>query len=295
MPMVGAGLAHSFEALIGRLPSWRDLPVLRRKPALFTDSPVVLAHLIEGEIIPRLLVAHRSPDAAFAAKPPVIGEVEADAFATSALALDAYALLQHVENFLDRGVAIDAVLIDLLAPAARRLGVYWEEDRCDFVDVTMGLWRLQELVHELAARMPSVVPYRDERRALFAVMPGDQHNFGMVMVDEFFRTAGWSTTRFSSGSRAELVTIANQHWFELIGLTITRADQLEQAPEVIDELRRSSRNPGIAIMVGGRMLSDRPELAMLVGADGTAPDARQAVARAEILLQSLTAVEANHC
>ena len=46
-------------------------------------------------------------------------------------------------------------MVDLLAPAARLLGEYWEDDRCDFVDVTMGLWRLQEVVHEIAARAPA--------------------------------------------------------------------------------------------------------------------------------------------
>lgn len=295
MPM-GAGLAHSLENLIERLPSWRDLSVRRRKPHDLSESPVALAHLIEGEIIPRLLVAHRAPPSArSSAKPVPLGAAEANAFATAALASDAYGLLQHVENMLERGVSIESVLIDLLAPAARRLGEYWDEDRCDFVDVTMGLWRLQELVHELASRMPSLNRSGEERRALFARVPGDQHSMGLTMVDEFFRNAGWTTTRFTTGTCDDLVAVAQQHHFELVGLTITCADHMEQAPDLIAALRQRSRNPGVAIMVGGRILSERPELAMSIGADGTAPDARAAVIRAEILLESLTCAETSRC
>lgn len=287
MPMVGVGLAHSLESLWLRLPS---LSVRKRKPEAITQSPVALARLIEGEVIPRLLVSHRAP-ALHAVDVAARGLTEDDAedFATRALDQDAYALLEHAETFITRGVPVDSVLVDLLAPAARRLGVYWEEDRCDFVDVTMGLWRLQELVHELAARMPGGAG--GERTALFSVMPGDQHSFGLLMVEEFFRAAGWSTTALSEVSEAELLSAAHRGSYHLIGLTISLEQDLERAHGLIAALRQRSRNPGVAIMAGGRLISERPELALLIGADATAPDPRRAVERAEALVSDFACAE----
>lgn len=285
MPMVGVGLAHSLESFWQSLPSWRDLSLRKRKPARFNRSPTELARLIEGEIIPRLLVSHRAP----VAHPADVGArsiaaAEADDFAAQALDRDAYQLLESVEVYLARGVSADSILIDLLAPAARRLGVYWEEDRCDFIDVTMGLWRLQELVHELASRMPAAAG--GDRCALFSVMPGAQHSFGLLMVDEFFRTAGWSTEALTEVTEEGLLGAVHRARFDLIGVTISLEQDLERAHGLVAALRQRSRNPRVAIMVGGRLISERPELALLIGADATAPDARRAVERAEALVDS---------
>ena len=42
--------------------------------------------------------------------------------------------------------------------AVRLLGEWWLADDIDFVDVTMGAWRGQQLVHALAARGPGAAP-----------------------------------------------------------------------------------------------------------------------------------------
>ena len=272
-----------------------DLPAHR--------SPLALASLIEAEIIPRMLLAHRHDGTIPAqreAPAPVEGQSidpsEAAHFADLVLHQEAYALIERIERYLVLGVSIESILLDLLAPAARTLGLQWEDDRCDFVDVTMGLWRLQEIVHELAARMPGIGPVPGhERRALFATMPGDQHSFGMVMVEEFFRRHGWRTASLPAGSRDDLIALVRRQPFDLVGLTVSYDGILDRVAAVIDEIRRASRRPGVTVMVGGRVFVERPELAALCGADGTAPDARQAVGRAEILLEMRALRDTSRC
>jgi methanogenic corrinoid protein MtbC1 len=244
-----------------------------------------ISALIEGEIIPRLMVAH-------AAETPASGAVgiqatEITTLAPLALQLEADALLAHVEAILTRGVSVDTVMVDLLAPTARLLGEFWERDLCDFVDVTMGLWRLQEVVHEIAARAPS------ERalalggyRALFASMPGDQHNFGTVIVDELFRRDGWATDRMSGAEVPDLVRRVGHDWFDIVGLTVSCDCHIAPLASVIMALRSVSRNPRLCVMVGGRIFSADPGLATEVGADGTACDARHALEVAADLVRA---------
>ncbi len=254
-------------------------------------SPQALHRLIEGEIIPRLLMAHR----ALPSGPPQLKLVDApvaegvaESFAVAALNSEAYALLVEVDAHLARGVGVDSVFIDILAPAARHLGDLWEADACDFVDVTMALWRLQEIVHELGTRNPGAAERRGgERRALFAPMPGEQHGFGSLMVEEFFRRAGWTTASEPGASEAELVGLVGKRWFELVGLTLATDARLADLPRVISALRTHSRNPHIGIMVGGKVFVDHPELARECGADATAADGRQAVTVAETLVEGL--------
>lgn len=258
------------------------------------SSPLVLARLIEGEIIPRLLLAHRAEVFAPAAARAAIAADEAEAFVPLVLALEVPALLAHVETVVARGITIESVYIDLLAPAARGLGEWWERDACDFIDVTMGLWRLQQIVHELASRMPVAASSRTtNRRAFFTVAPGNQHSFGLVLIEEFFRRAGWQTWSAAAPSEADLTAMVSRQWFELIGFTATCDEQLDHLPAVISAVRRASRNPAIGVMVGGPAFNARPDLAHIVGADATAADGRQAVAKAESLIERLAERAAN--
>lgn len=235
-----------------------------------------LTTLIEREIIPRLMIAHAAEGSETA--PAQVEASEIEALAPLALEVDADALLAHVEAILARGVAVDTVLIDLLAPAARLLGEYWEDDRCDFVDVTMALWRLQEVVHEIAARAPAErMLAAGGHRALFASMPGDQHNFGTVVVDELFRRDGWVTDRLSEVETSDLLRRVGGDWFDVVGLTVSCDCHINNLPSIIVALRNVSRNPRVCVMVGGRIFSADPDLAARVGADGTARDAKLAL------------------
>ncbi len=251
-----------------------------------------LSALIETEIIPRMMVAHATEPVASAPLEcvAVIGADEIRAFAPLVMQVEADALLGHVESILSRGVPFETVLVDLLAPTARLLGEFWEDDRCDFVDVTMGLWRLQEIVHEISGRRGTARSGADGgHRALFASMPGDQHSFGTIMIDEIFRSEGWQTDRLCEAQTTELLERIERDWFDIIGLTVSCDSHMGGVPEIIAAMRSVSKNPLVCVMVGGRIFSADPDLAMRVGADGTARDAKSAPHVASELLRERVA------
>ncbi len=253
-----------------------------------SDDGRSLSSLVEREIIPRLVASHPNAGAlSVSGKSGEITAEEVDAFAPLSLQVEADSLLDYVDAILRRGVGIDTVLVDLLAPAARRLGEYWEDDRCDFVDVTMGLWRLQEIVHELGARLPVERQPGPGRRALFASMPGDQHSFGTIVVEELFCREGWLTDRLSEASTPDLLERVAGEWFDVVGLTISCDYHIAPLPSIIAALRNVSRNPKLCVMVGGRIFVEDPSLAERMGADGTAADAKVAVKIAEGLVDTL--------
>lgn len=101
-------------------------------------SPLTLAQLIEGEIIPRLLMAHRDgsdPDV-ISMTTGVIDAAELDRFSRLILTSDLGTLTEHVDLLTRRGVGMQTIYFDLLSPAAKRLGEMWESDECSFTDVT---------------------------------------------------------------------------------------------------------------------------------------------------------------
>jgi methanogenic corrinoid protein MtbC1 len=258
-------------------------------PTISNKAPLVLTGLIESQIIPRLLVACRNQSI----RPDDIARdricaSQTEGFAAIVLRLEAHALMEQVEGFLARGASVEAVLIDLLAPTARQIGLWWEEDAVDFVDVTMGLWRLQQVVYELSARIPGKAPvFGQSRKALFSVFPGSDHSFGTVIIEECFRREGWQTTLLTSTTDHQLINMVAEQYYDMIGLTITCDDEMINAPALIARLRSRSRNPMLGVMVGGRIFVQSPELVLQIGADATALDAEQAVKRAEMLLRVL--------
>lgn len=256
-----------------------------REPA----SPDALARLIEADIIPRLLLNHRSE--ASGIRPQALaapGEIPAglaDQFAAATLTEEVGPLLARVEALSAVGFSVETIYLDLLAPAARRLGSWWDEDACDFVDVTMGLWRLQEIVNALSSLIPGVeVHDGGARRALFSPAPGEQHGFGAMIVEEFFRRAGWQTWSAPALDEDELVALAAGREFDVIGLTVSVERHLETLEKTIASVRRASRNRNVLVLVGGRIFTARPDLAAAVGADGTAADGELAVKLADTLL-----------
>jgi MerR family transcriptional regulator, light-induced transcriptional regulator len=244
--------------------------------------------IIEGEIIPRLLMAHSSGAArneSRHARP--IHPDDAERFALLPLRLEAAGLLEEVNAFIKDGVSVETVCLDLLAPAARKLGEMWEHDECDFIDVTMGLWRLQEVMREVAAQAPAERDFPcAPRSALFSPMPGDNHNFGALMIEEVFARAGWQSEALIKPERRELLDRLARQPFDLVGLTLTRDCPSAALSNLIKAMRNVSANPDIIIFVGGRMINENPDLVAEVGADGTGADALAALEMAENLVKT---------
>jgi methanogenic corrinoid protein MtbC1 len=269
--------------------------VRRRNVAPRNDDADTVNIIIESEIIPRLLMAHGSgePGAKVRRGRPISPAAASD-FAMLPLRLEAASLLEEVDAFIAEGAAVETICLDLLAPAARKLGEMWERDDCDFIDVTMGLWRLQEVMREVAARMP-VEPagFGPPRTALFSPMPGDLHNFGTLMIDEVFSRAGWQSEALVKPERRELLDRLSHARFDLVGLTLTRDCPSAAIANLIRAMRNVSANPYIIVLVGGRMINQNPDMAMEVGADGTGADALSALELAETLVRTAAACDVN--
>lgn len=247
----------------------------------------LLLKTIEREIIPRLMLAHRAP-----AAPQVAPSSDAmpdghDVESLTELLLegDADAVQAFVGRVRARGVAAEAILLGLLAPAARRLGRMWEADQCDFTAVTTGLWRLQRALYDVSpAFQVDAQPPADGRRALLTAVPGEQHTFGLFMVAEFFRRAGWDVVDAPFVSSDGLIDAVERDWYAVVGLSIGAERWVDRLRALVADLRRRSRNGNVGIIVGGPLAHLDPRLATRVGADHAALDARDAVDCAQGLL-----------
>lgn len=284
--VIGVGPWSTGEGKDGRMNS-----AARRRGG--RSEPATVDRLIESDVIPKMLMAHVGTTSSIAPGNGAITQEDIDSFAPLAVTLEAHELLGEVQSLIDRGLSVERIFIDLLAPTARRLGEEWTADRLDFLDVTMGLWRLQEVLREIAAGSPTPLWFGPKRSALFTPFPGDQHSFGAAMIDETFARGGWDTELLIEASRGTFLNHVALKAYDLVGLTVSCDCHIAPLPTLLAAVRSVSRNPNVRIMLGGRVLSDDPDLARRAGADGTADTALDALAFANrIMATNLTAISA---
>jgi MerR family transcriptional regulator, light-induced transcriptional regulator len=241
-----------------------------------------LTHTLETDVIPRLVRQHR--DDGVAAEPPLPLPAELDAFVEALVVEDDERIEQLIQRMRQRAVPVSAVFVDLLAPAARRLGEMWEQDRVDFATATVSLGRLQRLMRQLSPDFGREVehPYHG-RRVLLTQPESDQHMFGLSMVAEFFRREGWDVLGGVAGLGVEPVAWVRRDWFDVIGFSIGSESALGWLRDTIAAVRLASRNPMLVVLVGGPLFSNHPDRVAEVGADATS-DGRNAPGLAEALV-----------
>jgi len=273
--------------LCGAAPGMPEIPLVRAPRGAKAQAKGMdrLVRTVEAEIVPRLLIARRNiPATPVPANAAGLDEGDAAELARLLLSHEVDVPFAYVEAIRHRGVPLEHIYTQLLAPSARRLGVLWERDEVDFVQVTLGLGRLHQLLQRLgtqAAQVPSVESRGCGRRALFATVPDEDHSFGLLMVTQFFRHNGWDVWNEFPETADELVACVSQNSFSMVGLSAGSLERVDQLTALIRRIRRASQNPVIGIMVGGPVFLHHPELAARVGADATAADGHEAARRAE--------------
>jgi MerR family transcriptional regulator, light-induced transcriptional regulator len=242
-----------------------------------------LARTIETEILPRLVQQHRPPEPAGSA---AVSAAEVQAM-VHALVDDSEARVNAlVQQLRERGVGVASLYLDLLTPAARELGVLWEEDRVDFATVTVGLGRLQVLLRQLSPDFGSEIEHpRHGRRVLLTQPDSEQHMFGLSMVAEFFRRDGWDVLGGVAGVGIDATAWARRDWFDVVGFSIGSEVSLPWLRDTIAQVRKVSRNRALVVLVGGPIFSLHPQWASDIGADATT-DGRSAPQVAETILNS---------
>ena len=256
------------------------------------DCKDALQAVIEQQIIPRLLNVHQLfpeklrdlREEAFAGEQP-----EFLAFTQHCLSGDALQANRIVDELMARGLAHDRIFLELITPAARHLGVMWEQDLCDFAQVTCGLAMMHQMIYRLGYESPAGPRGEGEsERIMLACAPGSQHFLGLTIVADFFRQAGAEVILEISSSESELLRAVANEWFDVVGISVALEAQLSNLPALIQHLRAHSGNPNVRVVLGGPIFMLHACKAKDLGADAIFTDAREAVGAVKQL------VRANH-
>ena len=244
--------------------------------------------IIEAEIIPRLLKAERINPMRLSLVPtsrPLPSPEEVQTFVNCCLASDPLAAPAFVAQIMDEGLNTEHVFMELITPAARYLGQQWESDQMDFTQVTHGLVRLHAIAHDIGFEFQDGPQVQGEvKRVMIASAPHSEHILGPTIVAEFFRKGGWQVVVEVSPSAKELANAVSNEWFDAVGISVGIEQQLESLAQLVEQIKKASRNPRLAVMLGGPIFTIRNFEAAQFGAGVICTDAREASALALSLL-----------
>ena len=207
---------------------------------------------------------------------------------------DVESVCNRIDKIRACGRPLERIYLDLLKPAAIRLGELLAADICGSAEVTIAFCNLQIVLRRYASDFKT----EDEQpcnglRALLASPPaaGDAASlqvFGLVFTSEFFRRAGWDAWTERSLTSAAFKDVVLSQWFDLVEVLATSDDDLDDIASGIKLIRRDSPNRRVGVVACGRVFKERPEFVRLVGADHFAPDPLSSLAQATQLVDGQT-------
>jgi MerR family transcriptional regulator, light-induced transcriptional regulator len=260
-------------------------PIWRFRPTL---PPISVVKTIKTQIIPKIVLALRkAPVASSEESAQQQNHSPVERFAALALASNDDAPFAYIEDLLGQGVSAESIFLDLLAPTARHFGSLWESDATDFASVTLAMSRLQRIMRRLGERFFDKAGQGSGEAVLLTIVPGEQHSFGLSMVAEFFRRAGWNLCTGPFSSHQELTSLVHNHWFDIVGFSVSSDRRLDELQKGIHNIRRASRNRNVGIILGGPAVIAQPGLVASMGADMMSADATAAPQQALSLIERM--------
>ena len=253
-----------------------------------SDVKRALARTIERDVIPQLIFNTCQLIAASQPAPLVTPDClphSISSFCQIILTRELEEAKAYVVRQTAAGADRPEILIKLLALTAERLGQLWDLDKCTFVDVTIAFGKLQQLLRLLSETYRYAQdPGEHGFRALLATVPDNQHLFGLLVVEELFRQSGWTVLTLPRPSRSELLDAVAREWFAVVGLSISCARGAKSVTSLITEIRATSMNRGVLVLIGGRFVSANPEQSESLGADLIGADAQEAIEQSQNFL-----------
>ena len=231
-------------------------------------TAAILRNVFLSAVLPQLNLVNDSftAEQLSAASPRVVELAEL------LVAPDQKAASELIEELTRTGARIGQLAASLFEPTARSLGDLWTEDACSEFDVTLALCRLQTAIRLLDAAGPQRLPSRLAHPVvLIAPEPGELHRLGAALDGTVLRNSGWAPHCEYPTDDKSLHDTLSSTWFDVLDLSLSAAFRrdhvLAQLTKTIAEARLSSRNPGLVIVVGGRVFAEEKTAGAAVGAD----------------------------
>lgn len=171
-----------------------------------------------------------------------------------------------------------ATLADIYIPiAARRMGQAWLDDQLSWIDVTIGVGRMQSLLREIGtAWVADQAGDTGHGTVLFIVPDREQHTLGPMVATGQMRRYGVSVCLRIAPNFNELRSLMGARHFDGVMISVATREKLDQVAKTVQFLKTVMSQP-TPIIVGGAVMSKVEDPAACTGADFSSNDVGSAL------------------
>jgi len=189
------------------------------------------------------------------------------------------------------GASINYIVLELIPEIAKKLGKQWEEDTLSFAEVSIGVSKLERAIHKLDYLFQaSQLEKRQNKSIVISSFPDSQHSLGTLILSNFFTHSGWQVYRPTNNSLHSIIHEIEAKHHDVLGISISTYEQLQQLPSLIQLLKEKSNNPQIIVLIGGPLYNKAPEKFNHIQADVKAFTPEESVQKLD---QHLSLLEKN--
>jgi methanogenic corrinoid protein MtbC1 len=204
---------------------------------------------------------------------------EAEEFELALLAGDRLGAGRSVNDCFERGCSLVEIELHIIQPALYGIGRKWQDNKVTVAQEHLATAIAQAIMMQGLYR--SQIQPANGSRILLACVADNHHSVGLQMVADAFHLAGWDVQFLGANVPTNaLLQHVEQSKPNLLGLSISFAQQLRAVKEVVARLNAAPGSHRPPIIVGGLAVNQFSPLAGQLGADAWSPNAAAAITSA---------------
>lgn len=204
---------------------------------------------------------------------------ESPAFEDALLAGDRGGAAALVKRCLEQGHGLVETELHVIQPALYGIGRKWQGNQVSVAQEHLATAISQAIMTQALQNVEA--PPSNGNMVLLACVEGNNHSVGLQMVADAYQLAGWEVQFLGANvPTAALLQHIEQVKPNLLGLSVSFAQQLRVVKEIMARLTESQGDRRPAVIIGGLAINQFNRLTDGLGADAWSPDAGAAVASA---------------
>src|SRR3954447_5522381 len=180
------------------------------------------------------------------------------------MARDSHRARAVVERAVEAGALPEAALLDVVAPALREFGELWAHGDVSVAHEHYATGVSEGVIALLAARMRRAPA--GGRLAIVGCPTGERHGVAARIIGDLLEAEAWEVIVVGSDvPTRDLVALVADEQPDLVCLSVTMPDRIEQAFETLGALGTVAPRP--ALVLGGQAWDGTARMADALGAD----------------------------
>lgn len=205
-------------------------------------------------------------------------EAEIGRYMESLRRRDARGAVALVREFLDRGISLPDIYVEILSESMRRVGELWHTAK-----ITVDAEHYCTSVTQMAMSQMYTELFEGKRnhKTVLCACPGmELHEMGARIVADLFASDGWDSIFLGAAVPVDYILASvRENKPDLVALSVSMPQHLMDCQKVVDRVRKEY--PNIKIAVGGKAFESTNEIWKKWPIDLYTKDARDLVAQAD--------------